>query len=467
MVAIPIISGIGTNGADFTTSFPVNMVPVPKVTGISEGYLRPAEGIVEVATGPGLNRGGYRWRDVHYRVMGTSLVSISRDGVVLTIGTIAGDDWVTFAESFTYLAINGGGRLYLYNGGTLTQVTDPDLGSSLDVVWVNGYFVSTDGASLVSSDITAPFSFNPLRYASSEISPDPVVALHDLRNEIYAVNRYTIEIFGAIAAPGLNFPFERIEGAQIMRGAVGSRACCEFMASLAFLGSGRNEAPGVWVGTAGTSAKVSTREIDDILSQYPETELANAVLETRMGRAHEFLYIHLPDQTLVFDGAGSAASGQPIWFILRSGVPGGGYRARGMVWCYDRWNVADPFGLKIGYLDQTTSRHFGTTTAWEFATPIVYNDGLGAVIHEIELVAISGTIALEADPLIGTSYSVDGQVWSQPRYVRSGRNGQRAKRIVWDRQGTLSNWRVQRFMGDSNSHLAIARLEAQMEGLAT
>jgi hypothetical protein len=463
---VPILSGIGTKGADFTSAYAQNMVPVVKDTGISAGYLRPAPGIVTIADGGGANRGGYRWRNSHYRVMGNTFLRVDADGTLTSLGAIAGTDWATFAESFDRLAINAGGNLYYYNGTTLVQVTDPDLGTSLDVVWVNGYFISTDGEFLASSDITDPLAWNPLRYASSEISPDPVVALQKLRNEIYAVNRYTIEIFAAISDPGTGFPFARIEGAQIMRGAVGSRACCEFMQALAFLGSSRTEPPSVWVGTSGTATKISTREIDDALRIYSDETLAKVVLESRMDRGHEFLYIHLPDQTLVFDGAATAAAEQPVWFVLRSGVPEGGYRARGFVWCYDQWNVADPFGTLIGRLDDGIGEHYGAVTVWSFQTPIVYAEGKGVQIHEMELVALSGNIALGNDPLIGTSYSTDGQVWSQTRYVRAGRQGERNKRITWDRQGELRNWRVQRFQGDSRAHLAFARLEVRAEALA-
>ena len=54
MVQIPILNGIYTdNGPDFRTSYPVNMVAVPKTNGISEGFLRPADGIVANGTGPG------------------------------------------------------------------------------------------------------------------------------------------------------------------------------------------------------------------------------------------------------------------------------------------------------------------------------------------------------------------------------------------------------------------------------
>jgi hypothetical protein len=326
------------------------------------------------------------------------------------------------------------------------------------VVWVNGYFVSTDGEFLVSSDINNSFSFNPLRYASSEVSPDPVVALKRLRSEIYAVNRYTIEVFSALSNPGLGFPFARVEGAQIMKGAVGSRACCEFMDTLAFVGSGDNQPSAVWMAQAGSATKISTRDIDDLLRQYDDETLAQIVLESRQDRGHEFLYVHLPDKTLVFDGAGSQAAGQPIWFILESN---GGYRARGFVWCYGQWNVADPFGTLIGKLSDEIGSHYGDEVRWRFDTPIAYSEGKSVSVDELELVALTGNVSLTADPLISTSYSLDGVTWSQPRFIRAGRSGERAKRLVWDRQGTFRNWRTQRFEGDTRAHLSFARLEAR------
>ena len=163
MVQVPIISGIVTDGVDFRTAFAVNLVPVPKDTGISAGYLKPAEGIITIANGGGANRGGYFWRGIHYRVMGNTFFSVAANGALTSIGVIAGLNWCTFDESFAYLAINGGNNLYLFNGTTLTRVTDIDLGISLDVVWINGYFISTDGAFLISSDINDPFAFNVLR----------------------------------------------------------------------------------------------------------------------------------------------------------------------------------------------------------------------------------------------------------------------------------------------------------------
>jgi hypothetical protein len=463
---IPILNGIYTdNGPDFRTSYPVNMVPVPKNSGISSGFLRPGDGIVANGSGPGIDRGGINWNGVCYRVMGTKLVTVANNGAVTVLGDVGGpvNTLVTMDYSFDRLAIASGGRLYYWNG-TLTQVTDPDLGLVLDVVWVDGYFMTTDGTSLVVTELTDPTQVNPLKYGSSEVDPDPVVALVKLRNEVYALNRNTIEVFDNVG--GDFFPFQRIDGAQIQKGVIGTQGCCIFMETVAFLGSGRNEAPSIYMGANATATKVSTQEIDEILLQYTEVQLATVKLEARNDKAHQHLYVHLPDRTLVYDAAASEALGELVWFTLTSTVVGfAQYRARNLVWAYDKWLVGDPQSSNIGYLVDTIGTHWGQKVRWEFGTLIAYNEGNGALFHELELVSLTGRVALGVDPIITTSYSLDGLSWSQDRPLRAGTTGNTKKRLAWFQQGSMRNWRIQRFRGDSDAHLAFARLEAQIEGL--
>jgi hypothetical protein len=464
---IPILNGIYTdNGPDFRTSYPVNMVPVPKGNGISEGFLRPADGIVGNGTGPGTDRGGINWNGICYRVMGSKLVTVASNGAVTILGDVDNDGLlVSMDYSFDRLAIASAGKLFYWNGSTLTQVTDPDLGLVLDVVWVDGYFMTTDGEFLVVTELSDPTQVNPLKYGSSEIDPDPVVALVKLRNEIYAINRNTIEVFDNVG--GDLFPFQRIDGAQIQKGAFGTQNACVFVETIAFLGSGRNEAPGIYMGANANAAKISTQEIDQILLGYTEAQLALVKLEARNDRAHQHLYVHLPDRTLVFDAAATQEMGQPVWFTLTSSIVGfSQYRARNLIWAYDKWLCGDPVSSAIGYLENNVSTHWGQTVRWEFGTTIVYNEGRGAIFTELELVGLTGRVAFGADPTISTSYSVDGETWSQPKFIKAGTTGQRAKRLVWFQQGWMRNWRIQRFQGTSDAHIAVARLEARIEALA-
>jgi len=180
MVQIPIVNGIYTdNGPDFRTSYPVNMIPVPKSNGISEGFLRPADGLVANGTGPGIDRGGINWNGVCYRVMGSKLVTVSSTGVITVLGDVGNNGLlVTMDYSFDRLAIASNEDLFYWSPSLgLIQVTDPDLGIVLDVVWVDGYFMTTDGEFLIVTELSDPTQVNPLKYGSSEIDPDPVVGL--------------------------------------------------------------------------------------------------------------------------------------------------------------------------------------------------------------------------------------------------------------------------------------------------
>lgn len=463
---IPIMNGIYTDeNADFRSSYPVNLVPIPKGNGVSEGYLRPADGIVEKAVGPGADRGGINWRGSHYRVMGSSLISISSLGAITVLGDVGSGGQVTFDYSFDRLAVASSGSLFYLIGSTVTKVTDPDIGNVLDVVWVDGYFMTTDGTSLVVTELNDPFAVNPLKYGSSEADPDPVVGLLKLLGEVYAMNRYTIEVFDNIG--GDLFPFQRIDGAQIQKGIIGTHCACEFSDAIAFIGGGRNEAPAIYIGANATTTKISTREIDQLLSTYTEAELSLCVVEKRVSDGLQQLWVHLPNQTVVYDPVASVAVKEPIWFYLTSGLDGfSKYRAKNLVWVFDLWYCADPTTNKIGYLVQDISSQYGDMARWEFGTSIVYNESRGAIFHELELVTLTGRIALGADPVISTSYSIDGETWSQQKFIRVGKIGQRNKRLVWLKQGHMRNWRIQRFMGNSDAHISIARLEAQIEPLA-
>ena len=464
---VPILNGIYTNTAgDFRVEYPRNMVPVILESGISNGYFRPADGIVSLGAGPGIDRGGIEWNGLLYRVMGTKLVSISSTNVVTVIGDVGGTGQVTFDYSFDYLAIASGGKLFLYRPSTgLQQVTDVDLGTVVDVVWVDGYFMTTDGQYLIVTELNDPFSVNQLKYGSSEADPDPVVALLKVRNEVYALNRHTIEVFDNVG--GSLFPFQRIEGAQVQRGAIGTNACCVFMESIAFIGGGRNEAPAVWLISGSNAEKISSREIDLILSQFTEVQLSEVLMESKIDKGYRHLYIHLPDRTLVFDGAATSAAGAPVWFKLTSSIVGNSlYRARNLVWVYNKWMVGDPTSTSFGYLSDTLSSHWGDLNGWEFSTIILYNESRGLIFHEMELVALTGNSIFGTDPSIWTSYTEDGLTWSQERVCKAGQTGVRGKRLSWLQQGRMRQWRAQKFRGTSDAQLSVARLEARIEPLA-
>jgi hypothetical protein len=462
---VPIISGIYTDSlGDFRTSYPINLMVVPKQQGISDTYLRPADGIVSLGTGPGPDRGGINWNGVCYRIMGQYLCRVSSAGSIELLGDITAGTKSTLDYSFDRLALCSANKLYYYNGSTVVQVTDVNLGNVISFIWVDGYFMTTDGSSIAVTNLGDPMTVNPLKYGSSEADPDPIVCLLKLRNEPYAVNRYTIEVFQNVG--GQFFPFQRLTGSQIMRGAVGTYAACVFDDVIAFVGSGRNEPPSVWLGASGTTVKIASREIDTILQSYTDAQLAAISVDVRIDKGHKLFYIHLNDKTLVYDANASAALKTSVWTILSSSLTGYGvYRARNFAWCYGKWIVGDSIDSSVGYFSNTISNHYGDTVGWEFSTQIFYNATNGLIFHEIELVALTGNVDFSLDPVVFTSYSTNGASWSQERPRRVGKLGQRSQRINWLQQGNMLNWRIQKFRGNSDARISPTALECRVEQL--
>ncbi len=476
MTEVSVLHGLGSDErGDLRTAYPLNLVPVPYTNDLSVGYLRPAEGIVAqtASTIPGADRGGHVWNGTMYRVLGSSFCSVASDGTVVVLGSVGTDGKrAQLDHSFDNLAITSNGNLYYWDGGTLTQVTDPDLGTALSVLFVDGYFMTTDGTSLVVTELGSPTSIDPLKYGSAEQDADSVVNVLKVRNEPVAVGRYTLEYFTNVGGSG--FPFQRIDGALVTKGAIGTDACCVHALqtggdALAFVGSGKYESPSVYLAANASVVRIATQEIDTILQGYGEGSLARyCVVESRVDRGHEWLYVHLPDRTLVYDGAMSRQVGEPVWFVLASGLDASAparYRARSHIWAYDRWNVADPTRPGIGYLTREAGEQYGDRTAWEFTTGLLNNQSRGGQVNELELVSLTGRVALDDDPIIATAYSTDGETWSTERPIYSGKQGRRNKRLAWRSLGLWRTYRIHRFRGDTQSHLSFVRLEVSAEAL--
>ena len=299
---LPILSGVySQKGPDFEASYPLNLVPNFQETSISEGYLRSAPGIDVFAVGAGTDRGGYNWNGTLYRVSGTTLLSVSSTGIASIVGDVGGSSRVSFASSFDRMGIASDEELWYYDGTTLSQVTDPDLGVVLDVVWQDGYFITTDGTNIVITELNDPTQVDPLAYGSAEADPDSILGLLTIRGELYVLGQRTIEVLynTGVVTDAAPFPFQRQRGAQIDKGIVGTHAKCLFLDSFAFCGAARNEQPKIYVAGLGQATAISTRGIERMLAAVDDP--STIVLEARNGDGANSLYVHLPDQTLVYD----------------------------------------------------------------------------------------------------------------------------------------------------------------------
>ena len=461
MVAIPLISGVmATEQGENVASYPLNLEPVAIETNISKGQLRATSGAIPLSTGPGVDRGGIEWNGQCYRVMGTKLVRVSQNGGITVIGDLGGVGPARFDYSFDRLGVRSDNALWYYDGATLSKVTDQDLGPVVDMVWIDGYWMATDGTHVVVTELANPFEVLPLKYGSAEDDPDPVTGLLKVRGEAYILNRHTIQVFRNIGGNG--FPFATLRGASIPFGCVSRTAKCLFGSTFAFVGSARNEALGIYVAGQGDASRISTRTIDDVLAKVEDP--ASIVLESRSYRNEDRLFVHLPNESWVFLAGASAKVSDAVWYRVRSNK--NGYRIRNAVSVYGRVMVGDAQSSGLGWLSDDVSSHFGEIVEWGFDAGYIFNDARSGLLHSVELIGLPGRAPTSTGASIFLSMTRDGQTFSIERAISMGSAGQRAKRLQWRPHSRFTNYMGLRFRGYGSGMPGFSRIEADIRPLA-
>lgn len=398
-------------------------------------------------------RGGWLFNETPFFVNGTSLISVSSTGVTTNHGTISGSGRVSMASSTLHLVIVvPGGTSYVYTkaDGTLLPITDPDFITSDSVVFKDAFFVfsTSDGTRIFHSALNDPFSYDALDFGTSEISPDPIIALHVNHNELFALNSETIELFQNVGGTG--FVFQRIPGANIQKGLFSRATPIEFDNSFVFVGGGKNELVAVWKVTGSSSAmKISTNAIDSELQKFTKEEIGNSFSMSFSDRGQLFASFTFeskttPSRTFVYNATASALSGGSVWFELQSGLSqeGNKWQVAAMVKAYGKLLVSDLTTGLIGELDKSTLSYYGDPILRQATTQPFSQDGLPVFTGEFEATFENGvglTTGQGSDPQVIYSYSDNGGrepfLGNTKRSI--GKKGRFEQRSIWRRQGRV------------------------------
>lgn len=467
--SLPFLQGVYMEGSDARVALPVNYEGVPAQSGATDDYLRPVEGIDAFATGEGNDRASILWPGAgvaltgagHYRVSGTKLIKVSSTGGVTVIGDVGGSGHARLDYSFDLLGVLSDGKLFFYDGASLTEVTDPNIPANLiDMCWVDSFWAVTDGVSVAVSDISVPTTFNPLKFGGTD-RPNPVKCLLKVINELHVISENYVDVFRNIGGAG--FPFQRISSAVVTKGPIGTRAACVFENRVAFVGGGRNEEPSVYLGFNAQSVKIGSQEVDAILDGYTTAQLATVTTETQVARGMVRLYVHLPDRSLVYDAIMSARQGFPVWHVRVSTLNGfEAFRAQNFVRVNDSWIVGDPASTSIGVTTKTSSKHFGEYVRGEWTTGALRAGTNNVTMNRLTLFAITGDVEAGEDPRLSMSYSNDGVGYSTPRTIKTGVRGETMKKLEWRKLGKWKQFRTLRFQTDGICRVSPMSLDADM-----
>lgn len=437
---LPIIKGDRVSSkADYRDALPVNFMTVPREILGANGYLISMYGLTaHGAGGAGIDRGGY-WNDRqerHFRVSGTDLISLSASGVAQILGVISGSLPASFAQSFTSQAIVADGRMWRFNGSILSEVTDPDLGNPIDITWIDGYYFLTDGENIYHTDIDDETSIDPLKYSTSAYSPDLTLAVATTSdNQVLVLNRYSTEYF--INRATENFAFARLASKTVKCGVVGTHAYAELNATYYLIGSGREEAISIHVLSSGTYKSIASREVDKILAEYVESELANAVMESRVMDKEGFLIVHLARHTLQYsDSIARTLGTKYAWAILKSDINGdtpwraihGVFDPRVPGWIY-----GDKQNSNIGRLDDSVATQYGSAVEQIFYSPLVNMET--ASINSLEVDTLPGHQVSASDVTCAVSITYDGLTYSKEWWKLYGQQYNYEVRFILNRLG--------------------------------
>ena len=442
-IAINLIKGDATDDkTDYRDALPVNFTGVSRAILGAQGYMLSHSGLTQHATGVGIDRGA-TWNSdqrEHFRVSGTELITVSAAGAVSSKGTISGTEQASLAHSVNTQAIVADLKMWLYDGTVLTEITDSDLGEPIDICWIDGYYFLTDGKFLFHTLITDEYQIDPLQFAASDFSPDPVLAVaKTVDNQVIVLNRFSTEWFINRATD--NFAFQRIAGKSVKSGIIGTHCKTELDSKFYVIGGAKDEATSIHIVAPGSYQSIASREVDKVLAAYTEDQLSTAVLETRVEDRDKFIVVRLPNETLLYNVTLSSIVGNDSsWTIVKSDVSGD-TKWRGANGVSDpripSWVYGDNQDSRIGLLDGSVSTQYGEQIEQILYTPLI--DIETGSINNFEIDSIPGHQVNTDDVTVAFSLTFDGLTYGQEYWMRYGEKNKYGQRFIANRLGYVGD----------------------------
>lgn len=445
---------------DYRDALSQNMLGIMKpILGVA-GYMWQQPGISLLGTGAGVDRGGvYNERQKnHFRVSSIQFIEVAENGDTTQLGTVPNNnnDQCVMPYSFNTQGILASTDFFLYdptNG--FRQVTDPELGNPIDVIWVDGYYFFTDGENLYHTNINDEEAIDPLKFATSEFSPDPTVGLGlTADNKVIAFNRYTIEYLTNNANE--NFAFSRLPSRSTKYGLVGTHLKCEIGGTWYFVGGPKEGSISVYQLVVGKAIEIASREVTQRLSAYDETTLQKASMESRLYEEYSQLILHLPNETLIYSIEIGEQQGKGLAWSLLTSVSNTQWRAINGIFepRLGNWVYGDKATSNIGQLEPKLATQYGQKIECRLQTPFVYLET--ASIDELDIDTIPG-FTMSDDATVFVSITYDGINFSQEGILQYGGPGEFSKRFMAFRLGNVNNYFGLRLRWISESRMAFSR----------
>ena len=305
---------LGVDGQEMVNLYPETNGPLAKNT----TALRGTPGLFYLnAIGQNSGcRGLYvTARDRLLMVVGNKLYEVSpfwSYSVLGNLNSISGP--VTFAEMdkqldptsspISHVMLVDGVNGYILN--TLTNdftIITGDYIPGSSVIAQNGFFIQNcnDSNKFIFSNQYDGLTWEAsLNFFSAESSPDPILYITLINNQVWLYGSKTIEIWNFTGNP--NELWQRSGIGYLMTGLIGRNAATNIMGQVVWIGSGKDGQNIVWLsGSSYTPQRISTHAIEYIIGTLGDINDCMAMSYVQEG--HQFVLFNFPvgNRTLCYD----------------------------------------------------------------------------------------------------------------------------------------------------------------------
>lgn len=400
-------------------------------------------------------------------VSGTELYKINTSYVATKIGNVSGTGPVSMADNGTQLFIACNGPSYIYNNTTngFGQITDSDFPGAVTVCYLDGYFVFNEPNSqkMWITQLLDGTSIDPLDFASTEGSPDGLIAVASNFREVWAFGTNSIEVWYDTGAT--DFPLQRIQGAFNELGLAAPYSVAKMDNGLFWLGRDRRGQGIVYRANGYTGQRISTHAVEWQIQQY--ADMSDAIAYTYQQDGHSFYVLIFPsaNTTWVYDIATQA------WHE-RAGFVNGAFtrhRSNCQMSFHNKIVVGDFENGNIYAFDLDDYSDNGSIQKWLRswrALPTGQNNLKRTAQHSLQLDIESGTglnLGQGSDPELMLRWSDDGgHTWSNEHWAKMGKIGEYYRRVFWRRLGMTLKLRDRVYEVSGTDPVKIAIMGAEL-----
>lgn len=259
---------------------------------------------------------------------------------------------------------------------TKSEATTYDLSSFIDVDRLGSRFVCLTKDNFIATAISIgangdkniDFEHRP-DFGGALIvqrsDPDKNMAIRSYQGKYVAVfGRNTVEFF--VLSGDVNSVFAPVPNLTTSAGIVSTGSVCHFMGVFAAIGSTKGSSLQVILIQPGSHKAISNSDIDRTLMKYKESELSDVLVESFLMKGREFLIVHLPNETLLYDGS----TGNWSELSTAHGRNVGAYQGRHVIY-NPKLGFTCHAGESISLLDDSVSSQNGEVQDFIAYSPMI------------------------------------------------------------------------------------------------